>query len=382
MKTRESSTGLAPSPVLAGARYAFADALRGLAALWVVLFHLSAGAHLDGLKSLLPAWIQLAVFDYGYLGVAAFFVLSGFVMALNVSGVVANVAFAGRFIARRLIRLTPPYYFAILLSIVWGILQVSMRGSPAHLPDAGSLLAHAFYLQGLLGIPQINGVLWTLCVEVQFYLAFALLLVIVDHIGPGRERVLQRASVTAVTGALALLWPLGVLHGAAEHETFLPFWYSFAAGVLVCWGAREKAGARWIALAYCAALVGIALYTAQAFVVVVAGTALLLFSAMALKRMDVWLDFRWARFLGTISYSLYLIHNNVIGGCFFLARRVLPPGLALEFFGTIFALTVTLLVSWIAYRLIERPCIEWSRRVSMPRQRPGPGGLPQPIPVV
>lgn len=59
-------------------RVVFADGLRGFAAFWVVLFHLSEGKHLENIKPLIPQSIYAAVFDAGHLGVGIFFVLSGF----------------------------------------------------------------------------------------------------------------------------------------------------------------------------------------------------------------------------------------------------------------------------------------------------------------
>jgi len=61
-------------------RFAFADSLRGIAALWVVLFHLSKGDHIDQLIASLPKFLKPILFNSGGLGVAIFFVLSGYVM--------------------------------------------------------------------------------------------------------------------------------------------------------------------------------------------------------------------------------------------------------------------------------------------------------------
>jgi len=77
------------SPRARGSRLAFADGIRGLAALWVVLFHTSKGRHVDHLMAVLPTWFNSLVFDWGHLGVALFFVLSGFVMMHSLRGLAA-----------------------------------------------------------------------------------------------------------------------------------------------------------------------------------------------------------------------------------------------------------------------------------------------------
>jgi len=60
-----------------------------VAAFWVVLFPASEGGHVDHLKAALPAWVSRMVFDWGHLGVALFFVLSGFVMMHSLRGLAA-----------------------------------------------------------------------------------------------------------------------------------------------------------------------------------------------------------------------------------------------------------------------------------------------------
>ena len=125
-------------------RLSYADGVRGLAALWVVLFHASEGGHIEHLKSALPDFITVAVFDWGHLGVAVFFVLSGFVMAHTVRKYDFTPAFGTRFMLRRLARLTPPYYASIIFVLAYvagkamlkagriGIFEVSQGVEDAH----------------------------------------------------------------------------------------------------------------------------------------------------------------------------------------------------------------------------------------------------------
>jgi peptidoglycan/LPS O-acetylase OafA/YrhL len=64
----------------ASLRFLFVDALRGIAALAVVLFHGLEGGHIAALVTIIPSPLSL-VLEYGSVGVAIFFVLSGFVIA-------------------------------------------------------------------------------------------------------------------------------------------------------------------------------------------------------------------------------------------------------------------------------------------------------------
>ena len=102
-------------------RLAFADGLRGPAAPWVLLFHLSTGHHLDALLAALPAPVDRVLFTRGHGGVAVFFALSGGVLALTAERVALDAAAAGRFVLRRLLRLAPPYVVALLATVALGL---------------------------------------------------------------------------------------------------------------------------------------------------------------------------------------------------------------------------------------------------------------------
>jgi peptidoglycan/LPS O-acetylase OafA/YrhL len=91
-------------------RLKFVDGLRGIAASIVVLCHLvyRVNAHLLELD--------------GYIGVAMFFVLSGYVITMTVGDNQSSWRFLGRFAARRSLRLDPPYWASIATAIALMVL--------------------------------------------------------------------------------------------------------------------------------------------------------------------------------------------------------------------------------------------------------------------
>src|SRR5689334_15625966 len=93
----------------ASGRFLFVDALRGFAALGVVIFHFTEADHIPLLASALPAWVVL-ILNHGNLGVPVFFVLSGFVIAHSVHSERVTMPFAAKFMLRRSLRLDPPYW--------------------------------------------------------------------------------------------------------------------------------------------------------------------------------------------------------------------------------------------------------------------------------
>lgn len=105
--------------------FCFIDALRGFAALAVVIFYAGAGNHIDRLPSAF-----LVVASYGEFGVAVFFVISGFVIAHSLRDQELTATGVGTFMLRRAIRLDPPYWIAIVLAI--GFSQLASVLVPGH----------------------------------------------------------------------------------------------------------------------------------------------------------------------------------------------------------------------------------------------------------
>src|SRR4051812_49043164 len=100
-----ASPAVAPPPVVpapsgATRRFAFIDALRGLAALAVAGYHFYAGLCLDKTAPLFPWPLHLSL-AHGNAGVEVFFVLSGFVMAYSLRQVRIDARFFGVFLLRR-----------------------------------------------------------------------------------------------------------------------------------------------------------------------------------------------------------------------------------------------------------------------------------------
>ena len=338
------------------------DALRGLAALWVVFFHLKAGGHVDDLSQLLPSAIAHSVFDLGYLGVGVFFVLSGFVMSMQAEHVLLARKGALRLLLRRLVRLTPRYYAAILCMAVYlSCKSFSIEGYLPR-PDLRQLATHLVYLQEPLGEQSLNPVFWTLFIELQFYAAFFGVLAISELIF-GAD---YRDCTILVLAVLSLAWPGEVFQWSPYSGSFLPFWYAFLAGSLT-WIACRRGG-RWLlaALAYALVLSCLSRISHSGFPAAAAVTAgLLLWSARA-RGIRALLADRRLQWLGLVSYSLYLFHNPIIGATFWVTRRWVGAGLFAQTIGASLALLLCAIIAWVAWRALEAPSIALSRRILLP----------------
>lgn len=224
------------------------------------------------------------------------------------------------------------------------------------------------YLALLLSTPVINTVFWTLCIEVQFYIAFACLVLAADAIRMPSARLV----VFGLAAAFSLLWPLGLTHYALWKGDFLGFWYAFLAGVLVCWGWMDGTRMHHVAGIFCFSLLGIGIATQSHFILAVAITAFSLSVAGILGTMGRWLSWPWIQALGLMSYSLYLLHNPLTGASFRLLGKWMQPGRVTELIGAMLALVVCVLGSWLVNRFIERPSIVWSRSIPLHGSRYAP----------
>src|ERR1700761_4876811 len=159
-----------------GRRIGGIESLRGLAALGVVLCHVFGQFY--GFTRFSPG-PERVVGWAGQVGVAVFFVVSGFCIRLPMSRALAADPKARldvrRYLHRRARRILPPYWIAIAVSIAVGLISPVTPLNGAHDPlDIG---LHLVGLHTLLpnSINSINSVFWTIGLEMQFYLAYLLL---------------------------------------------------------------------------------------------------------------------------------------------------------------------------------------------------------------
>lgn len=357
-------------------RIAFAHGLRGLAALSVLLSHYTqhfwtnrptAAAFLGA-----PAWdgpapavlalhAALPPGFAGHFGVAVFFLISGFVVPLSLVG-------RGRagFALGRALRIWPTYAagFAVTTAAVW----VCARhfGNPVPFGPV-QWLAHLAFLQDVFGLGTIDGISWTLAIEVRFYL---LCLLIAPALRAGRVRPLL-ATGLALTGLAALAgtvpWgPRGQvafeeLALSAQMITFMLVGTVFAArhrgtaGQGACLGAGAALLALF-ALQWAGGIMGFqTLPGLTAY-----GCALLLFGGLFLlrhriRRVPAPLDA-----LARVSYPLYVVH--AVAG-YAVLRLLLeagtPPGAAI-----LATTSLALAAAALLHALVEVPTQRAGHRVS------------------
>ena len=329
-------------------RFTVVHALRGLAALWVALFHVSEAGHIANLRADLPSWAD-PIFTAGHLGVAIFFALSGFVITHSVAGASITPGYLGRFALRRSIRLDPPYWASILFFVGVGYISAQVTGEAFAPPSFPQVLAHLFYLQTLLGYQQINWVYWTLTYEIQFYLVLVLLIMAAQRLRISPPLIVLLPFVATVGFWLGLVTP--------PVGLFVDLWHAFLAGVLAYWAKTNRLALQ--------AFIGVCVLSVALspndFTIVSIVTAIGLCVAFRTGYIYRGLDWRWVQFLGTVSYSLYLIHNPIVGGVSYLSARLIGSDLVT----LVLSIAASVAGAAVFWYLLERPSLALAHRIRM-----------------
>lgn len=157
-----------PATVVASPRLALLDVLRFFAALSVLAYHwLYYGITHGRIETIDHSWASVPA-QYGYLGVHLFFLISGFVIATSVQGKSPS-----KFAVGRLVRLYPAYWVAMLITSGFAV----FLGSPVMTVTGPQVLANFTMVSQFFGQPYIDGVYWTLLLELAFYgMVFVLVL--------------------------------------------------------------------------------------------------------------------------------------------------------------------------------------------------------------
>jgi peptidoglycan/LPS O-acetylase OafA/YrhL len=315
-------------------RIAAVEALRAFAALAVAWFHFT-DAH-----PVFPSagWLRQSG-EWGWLGVECFFVISGFVLPLAMYRARYRLDDAGRFMARRLIRLHPAYLASLALVVALWYVSSPEEARP---PSTTQVLLHVFYLPAFFGEPWLNTVYWTLGIEVQFYLVLACSFPLLSH----RSTAVRLAWVAA---AAALSWLV------TPEILVFRFLVIFAMGAVVFQrvvGLVDRTTAVVL-------LVGL---TAVASLVHGWPAAAAAAATAAFIAWQVTLVWPPALAIGALSYSLYLIHAPVGGRVVNLGARYAEGALA-ELAVVLAALLVSLGAAYVLHVLVERPSLALAARL-------------------
>jgi peptidoglycan/LPS O-acetylase OafA/YrhL len=317
------------------------DSLRGLAALGVLLFHYTG--HYERLYHHTP---PLAYgFDAGNYGVHLFFMISGFVIFMTLE----RTRTALDFVVSRFSRLFPAFWVALLCTYI----IVALAGLEGQRVSAKDALINVSMMPDIFNAQEVDGSYWTLQVELFFYVQMLIWFVL----GALPRIRLVICAWLLLAASYGLLTQMGFNFSYLLREVtivrFIPF---FAAGILM-YRIHHRRDPLWqnvLLLGGCGAAAWCVWSWELAAVMAVCCSVFGLFVAGKLR----FLSSQPFLFFGAISYSLYLLHQNI--GYIVISW--------LEHEGAHFALaigaTIAIMVvlAWLMAKFVERPALHFIRK--------------------
>jgi peptidoglycan/LPS O-acetylase OafA/YrhL len=347
--------------------------LRGIAACWVLIFHLW---EFSGSPTLAISIVDLTpVARFGFIGVDLFFVLSGFLLSmpfLRADLLHRPAPSLSGFWIRRCRRVLPAYYVQLVLIAV----TLWWFGKNAALTPF-NLATHALLIQNLFaGIVPLNAVYWTMPIEWDFYVVLPLMALLLARLRP--------------MFAVFVFVGLSVAFRAVCYRSFLdPAWAQivdygrimqlparldeFFFGILGAWLCLHRPvarlRARWCLLGGIVGIVVAAIgqsflgdvlwtprlpWTILYFTWMGLSFGSIVYGAAAQSGPHVWFGGRVLGWLGLISYSLYLWHypllqvaqyfnGNATGGPWAMVQNI------------VFLTPAIVFISWLSQHFVERP---------------------------
>lgn len=337
--------------------YRGVQALRGLAALSVMLFHFRWN-----LNAVTPA-LGDRLFGWGASGVDLFFLISGFVITLSIKRKPSGISGAVQFLKQRALRILPAYYIILLISFL-----VSGAMSTFHYADKTENLISALLFKPIyadhppfyVNDSGMYGIRWTLNYEVYFYLCMSLMVIF-------SKRWLMTglfflASLVVVPLCLWGTWTVqtagyktsSALLGLVTNPIIWLFLTGVAIGlILPC---LQKIPSHLNALFLMLSLVMGAYYFSYGRFtghgIMESGWLYALILAFAIGAEKVIRGFIPEALvkLGNISFSLYLIHTLFNNG---LGKRIEALGVEPGWGRLILSAVLSLVLSWLSWRFIE-----------------------------
>lgn len=320
------------------------DALRGIAAALVMLFHFTTRYEQLYGHDVAPSFSL----PWGHYGVNLFFMISGFVIFMTLHRVRRPMDF----LVSRFSRLFPAYWVAVLVTF----LLTYAFNLPEKTVSVGTAAMNLFMIHGIFHIPHVDGVYWTLQIEIIFYCMALALFVF------GR---LERVHLP-----LLLLLALRLTYFLAER----------IAGIEMSWTLSQLLILPYIAWFVCGIMVyrtvtsqnetprkdRALLIAAIVQIAVVDGLGVGLLAALlsaalwaAVRGRLPFLANRFFAALGAISYTLYLLHENIGWGVILhIERAGFSADLAI-----VLAIATSLSMAACLTWTVERPAMNWLRGV-------------------
>lgn len=282
------------------------DLLRFLAAMMVVFFHYTfRGFAADGLSDLgFPEFAFIS--KYGFLGVDLFFMISGFVILMT-----ASSGSLRRFTVSRIVRLYPAYLACCTVTFI----AILTLGQDRFNATPIQYLINLTMLNEFFHVPSIDGVYWSLAVEIKFYLLVtSLLLARQIHLAQGylvawlaATLLLELVPVEAFRSILISRYAPDFILGSISYLAFSSGWTrtriaAFGVGWILALNSALESSIQYGRHYHVHFEVGVVICLMSLFAVVMV--------LVSMRRLSLIARQDWTQ-VGALTYPLYLVHQNL-----------------------------------------------------------------------
>ncbi len=318
--------------------YSSLDLLRGIASIVVVFFHLTNANEMY----LSEDNIVKNIGAYGFLGVEIFFIISGFVIPFSMYSKGYKFSKFPEFISKRLIRLEPPYFISIIAVL---ILDYISTFSSTYIGNAFNtsflgLIFHLGYINTFFDYRWLNPVYWSLAIEFQYYIFIALIYPLFISKNKWSNYLLFLILIS-----LSFFETQGII---------IQYFLFFSIGILTFKKQTDSIKIKEYLIIL--SLIYIAILIKYNFIFFIASLIPLIF-IFFVKNVNI-----IGKFLGKISYSLYLVHFPLGMKLINVSDNYIQNENYRVLF-IFFVLIICVFVAWLFYLLIEKKSIKWSQRI-------------------
>lgn len=345
-------------------RYAYIDSLRALAAFSVIYYHsalnYTLGSAEAGPMDYTIFYISTIIFDLGKIGVIVFFAISGFVVPFSLLR--SRERPITSFAISRIFRLYPAYWVSIIAAVF--IIKPQF--------DIATLFANILMIQQFIGIDNIQGLYWTLQIELIFYVLCAFFFYLGFLKGSRSVFIIALAHlVFALTLAAARFYLDKRLPVALPLSLSIMFWGILWRRQILEEEPEATRFSRLFLFAFSALIFPISYFGYRlnqdnsfewARYVLTYYSALTIFIVFT---KYIHINIGLIAYCGALSYSIYLFGS--------VAREIIAYYFGLTLFGSpqlqiLLSCGLATLIAYVVYNLVEAPAIRLGHRLSMNRQ--------------
>jgi len=326
------------------------DLLRFLAALAVVLYHYTFRGFAEGGYSPVEYPVLGEIFKYGLYGVQLFFIISGFVILMT-----ASKRDAPNFVISRITRLYPAFWACVTLTagfILW-------KGGELFQVGLVQYLLNLTMISGFAGVEMVDGVYWTLLVEIKFY-ALIFVLLLFGQI----KRIEWFLAFWLVLTALSMVVSLHIVITFLFLTDWSPFFIAGALFYLIRQNGMNLVRGAMLVISLMLSLWQnlneikhlAVLYKSDFSPYISSAVILACFAVFLLISLGKTKGLSSQKLikLGVLTYPLYLIHQNI---GFMLFQEF---GDSVNRYILLMALvSIMLIAAWLIHQLIEQPLGRW-----------------------